>query len=150
MKPAFLWLEHVMGFEATVGGGVPPPRRPFASKRSADGSGLRSTVMWDEAGIQVSTNEQYRPAFSSRQIKSLRKHRATGCQARRRRASRHFIGHEKETAAAWVGSSCRHNAYYEAEPARWGLSGIALEEDSARSKSSVSLGSTGSGPNAYL
>lgn len=66
MKPALLWMEHVMGLEQlwqvafhTVD--VDATRRT--------GSGLRSIVMWDPAsGVKFANNEPARPFFKASQI----------------------------------------------------------------------------------
>jgi 4-hydroxyphenylpyruvate dioxygenase len=68
MKPALLWLEHVMELEPfwnvefhTAGG-----------EASADGSGLRSQVMWDPAsGLKLACNEPLRPAFFASQVSTF-------------------------------------------------------------------------------
>ena len=64
MKPALLWLEHVLEF------------RPFwrvqfhtADTSEGDGSGLRSQVLWDpRAGIKLANNEPLRPWFERSQV----------------------------------------------------------------------------------
>jgi len=68
MKPALLWMEHVLGFE------------PFweiafhtndvaAVEKRAHGSGLKSVVMWDpHSGIKFANNEPFRPYFKESQI----------------------------------------------------------------------------------
>jgi 4-hydroxyphenylpyruvate dioxygenase len=70
MKPALLWMEHVLGFEpfweiafhtndVTAAGDVP----------RAHGSGLKSIVMWDRAsGLKFANNEPFRPFFKESQI----------------------------------------------------------------------------------
>jgi 4-hydroxyphenylpyruvate dioxygenase len=66
MKPALLWLEHVLGFEqmwqvAFHTSDVDPHRKT--------GSGLKSIVMWDPAsGTRFANNEPARPFFRSSQI----------------------------------------------------------------------------------
>jgi 4-hydroxyphenylpyruvate dioxygenase len=64
MKPALLWLEHVLEL------------RPFwgvqfhtAAAGESDGSGLRSQVFWDpRSGIKFANNEPLRPAFERSQV----------------------------------------------------------------------------------
>ncbi len=65
MKPALLWLEHVLGLE------------PFwdvefhseGAVRASGGSGLRSQVMWDPvSGLKLANNEPLRPSFQKSQI----------------------------------------------------------------------------------
>jgi 4-hydroxyphenylpyruvate dioxygenase len=73
MKPALLWMEHVLGFEefwevkfhtADV---VRDAQRRAAMLQK--GSGLRSIVMHDpKSGVKFANNEPWRPAFKSSQI----------------------------------------------------------------------------------
>jgi 4-hydroxyphenylpyruvate dioxygenase len=66
MKPALLWMEHVLGLEQLWKvefhtSDVDPARRT--------GSGLRSIVMWDPASqVKFANNEPARPFFKSSQI----------------------------------------------------------------------------------
>ncbi len=70
MKPALLWMEHVLGLEQLweiafhtndVAAQVDRPR--------AHGSGLKSIVMWDRAsGLKFANNEPFRPFFKESQI----------------------------------------------------------------------------------
>ncbi|BDG10235.1 4-hydroxyphenylpyruvate dioxygenase family protein [Anaeromyxobacter paludicola] len=73
MKPALLWMEHVLGFEefwevefhTADAAGSEARRRAM----QAHGSGLRSVVMRDPAsGVKFANNEPWRPAFKSSQI----------------------------------------------------------------------------------
>jgi len=69
MKPALLWMEHVLGFE------------PYwdiefhtsdVSQNVAHGSGLRSQVMWDpSSGVRFANNEPWRPHFKASQINAF-------------------------------------------------------------------------------
>ncbi len=72
MKPALLWLEHVMGFERfweiafhtndVVAAGT-------TSGKRTHGSGLKSVVMWDpRSGVKFANNEPFRPFFKESQI----------------------------------------------------------------------------------
>jgi 4-hydroxyphenylpyruvate dioxygenase len=72
MKPALLWLEHVMGFEEFWEvqfhtSDVARERR--ARLEAAKGSGLRSVVMRDpRSGVKFANNEPWRPSFKSSQV----------------------------------------------------------------------------------
>jgi len=67
MKPALLWLEHVMGFEQLWD--VQFHTEDVAEDRGKSGSGLRSVVMWDpESGVKFANNEPWRPFFKDSQI----------------------------------------------------------------------------------
>jgi 4-hydroxyphenylpyruvate dioxygenase len=73
MKPALLWMEHVLGFEEfwevqfhTADAAASEARR---RAMMAKGSGLRSVVMRDpRSGTKFANNEPWRPAFESSQI----------------------------------------------------------------------------------
>ena len=71
MKPALLWMQHVLGLEQLweiafhtndVAAGPTHARREH-------GSGLKSVVMWDPAsGVKFANNEPFRPFFKESQI----------------------------------------------------------------------------------
>jgi 4-hydroxyphenylpyruvate dioxygenase len=71
MKPALLWMEHVLGFEplweiAFHTNDVAAAQHEMAR---AHGSGLKSVVMWDPAsGVKFANNEPFRPFFKQSQI----------------------------------------------------------------------------------
>jgi 4-hydroxyphenylpyruvate dioxygenase len=68
MKPALLWMEHVLGLQKlwdisfhTNDVASPDPRQ--------HGSGLKSVVMWDPASeLKFANNEPFRPFFKDSQI----------------------------------------------------------------------------------
>jgi 4-hydroxyphenylpyruvate dioxygenase len=71
MKPALLWMEHVLGFEEFWG--VEFHTADGASEREARlrarGSGLRSVVMRDPlSGVKFANNEPWRPDFKRSQV----------------------------------------------------------------------------------
>lgn len=70
MKPALLWMDHVLGF-------VPLWEIAFhtndvasdSKQKRTHGSGLKSVVMWDPAsGVKFANNEPFRPFFKESQI----------------------------------------------------------------------------------
>lgn len=79
MKPALLWMEHVLGFE-------PYWKIEFHTEEVArggtGGSGLRSQVMFDRtSGVKFANNEPWRPFFKSSQINIFNEdHRGDGVQ----------------------------------------------------------------------
>jgi len=79
MKPALLWLEHVMGFESYWN--VQFHTDDVDGDRSK-GSGLRSTVMWEPgSGVKFANNEPWRPFFKASQINVFHEdHRGDGVQ----------------------------------------------------------------------
>jgi 4-hydroxyphenylpyruvate dioxygenase len=85
MKPALLWMEHVLGFEEFWE--VQFHTRDAAERRrvereAAHGSGLRSVVMRDPfSGVKFANNEPWRPAFKSSQVNLFHEeHRGDGVQ----------------------------------------------------------------------
>lgn len=80
MAPTLLWLEHVLGFERFWH--VEFHTDDVARRVDAQGSGLRSVVMWDRAsGVKFANNEPYRPNFRASQINVFHEeHRGDGVQ----------------------------------------------------------------------
>ena len=68
MKPALLWMDHVLGFVPLWEIAFHTNDVPGAEKRT-HGSGLKSVVMWDPAsGVKLANNEPFRPFFKESQI----------------------------------------------------------------------------------
>ena len=68
MKPALLWMEHLLGFEKFWEIAFHTNDVAAAQKRE-HGSGLKSVVMWDPiSGIKFANNEPFRPFFKESQI----------------------------------------------------------------------------------
>lgn len=66
MKPALLWMEHVMGFDRFWDVEF---HTTDVGKDKSHGSGLRSVVMWDRpSGVKFANNEPWRPFFKASQI----------------------------------------------------------------------------------
>jgi 4-hydroxyphenylpyruvate dioxygenase len=72
MKPALLWMEHVLGFEEFWEVAFHTADAAAEARRAAmqaHGSGLRSVVMRDpRSGVKFANNEPWRPAFKASQI----------------------------------------------------------------------------------
>ncbi|MBI5067361.1 MAG: VOC family protein [Deltaproteobacteria bacterium] len=72
MKPALLWMEHVLGFEEFWEVQFHTRDAAGEARRAAmqaHGSGLRSVVMRDpKSHVKFANNEPWRPAFKSSQI----------------------------------------------------------------------------------
>jgi len=128
MKPALLWLEHVLGFEplwevAFHTSDVDPRKRT--------GSGLKSVVMWDpKSGVKFANNEPARPFFKSSQINIFNEElRGDGVQ--------HAALTVEDILSAVRGLRARNvnfmptpASYYEMLPERIAKSGIgAIDED---------------------
>ena len=114
MKPALLWMEHVLGLEelwevAFHTKDAAEARR--AALEAQRGSGLRSVVMRDPAsGVKFANNEPWRPAFKSSQINVFNEdHRGDGIQ----HAALTVRGHPRARCAGCAraaSSSCRRPA----------------------------------------
>ncbi|HUK65558.1 MAG TPA: VOC family protein [Anaeromyxobacteraceae bacterium] len=72
MKPALLWMEHVLGFEEYWEVKFHTAEAASAERKKVlmhGGSGLRSIVMIDpKSGLKFANNEPWRPDFKSSQI----------------------------------------------------------------------------------
>ena len=67
MKPALLWMEHVLGFQQMWE--IAFHTRDVSQTQGSHGSGLKSIVMWDPAsGVKFANNEPFRPFFKDSQI----------------------------------------------------------------------------------
>ncbi|HEX4339667.1 MAG TPA: VOC family protein [Polyangiaceae bacterium] len=148
MKPALLWLEHVMGFEPLWE--VEFHTRDVAKYEIRDGSGLRSKVMWEpESGIKFANNEPYRPAFKLSQINQFyEEHRGDGVQ-HAALATRDIIGTVETLKRRGVELMPTPRTYYEALPERLERLGIELEEELGTLEE-LGILVDGSGPGRYL
>jgi 4-hydroxyphenylpyruvate dioxygenase len=130
MKPALLWMEHVMGFVSYWNVKF---HTDDVSGDHAKGSGLRSTVMCDlDSGVKFANNEPWRPFFKASQINIFNEeHRGDGVQ--------HVALTVKDIISAVRGMRARGisfmptpGTYYDMLPARLEQLGVGkLEEDIA-------------------
>jgi 4-hydroxyphenylpyruvate dioxygenase len=68
MKPALLWMQHVLGLEQLWEIAFHTNDVAAAQQRT-HGSGLKSVVMWDPpSGVKFANNEPFRPFFKESQI----------------------------------------------------------------------------------
>lgn len=79
MRPALLWMEHVLGFKQYWDVEF---HTTDVSIDQTTGSGLRSVVMWDpHSGLKFANNEPWRPFFKKSQINVFAEdHRGDGVQ----------------------------------------------------------------------
>jgi 4-hydroxyphenylpyruvate dioxygenase len=130
MKPALLWMEHVLGLEQlwqvefhTVD--VDPNR--------TTGSGLKSIVMWDPgSGIKFANNEPARPFFKASQINIFNEElRGDGVQHVALAIS-DIVGGVRGLRAAGVSFMPTPGSYYDMLPERLVKNKIgAIDEDHA-------------------
>jgi 4-hydroxyphenylpyruvate dioxygenase len=146
MKPALLWMEHVLGleefwevaFHTDEAGGPKKPAPPVGEARRAaveaqKGSGLRSVVMRDPgSGVKFANNEPWRPAFKSSQINVFHEeHRGDGIQHAALTVS-DILSAVRGMRARGVEFMPTPGAYYDALPERLRTTGIgSIEEDLA-------------------
>jgi 4-hydroxyphenylpyruvate dioxygenase len=154
MKPALLWMEHVLGFEEFWE--VQFHTRDAAeAKRAAleaqRGSGLRSVVMKDpRSGVKFANNEPWRPAFKSSQINVFNEdHRGDGIQ--------HAALTVADILSAVEGMRARGvefmptpGAYYDALPERIRTSGIGRIDEDLEALREREILVDGAGPGSYL
>jgi 4-hydroxyphenylpyruvate dioxygenase len=149
MKPALLWLEHVLGFE-------PLWEIQFhtgASTRSGggEGSGLRSKVMWDPAtGIKLACNEPCRPSFASSQIARFHEeHRGDGIQHVALGVG-DIVHAVRALRARSVEVMPTPRAYYELLPGRLRDLHVGCVDEDLSALEELQILVDGSGPRAYL
>jgi 4-hydroxyphenylpyruvate dioxygenase len=130
MKPALLWMEHVLGFE------------PFweiafhtndvaAAQQRVHGSGLKSVVMWDRAsGVKFANNEPFRPFFKESQINVFAEdNRGDGVQ-HSALAVADIVGTVRGLRAAGVEFMTTPGTYYDVLPARLEQLGVGAIDES--------------------
>jgi 4-hydroxyphenylpyruvate dioxygenase len=149
MKPALLWLEHVLGFEPLWD--VAFHTEDSATSSGADGSGVRSKVMWDPATrIKFANNEPARPSFKASQINRFcEDHRGDGVQ-HVALATRDIIYTVRELRARRVEMMPTPHAYYDRLPKRLGDLGIGGISEDLGALEELEILVDGSAPNAYL
>ena len=154
MKPALLWMEHVLGLEEFWE--VQFHTKDAAQARRAAlqakaGSGLRSVVMRDpRSGVKFANNEPWRPAFKSSQINVFHEeHRGDGIQ--------HAALTVKDILPAVRGLRARGvefmptpAAYYDALPERIRTSGIGRIDEDVATLRELEILVDGAGPGSYL
>ncbi|HEY6559115.1 MAG TPA: VOC family protein [Polyangiaceae bacterium] len=149
MKPALLWLTHVLGFESFWE--VEFHTQQMADYRVRDGSGLRSKVMWDPAtGIKFANNEPYRPSFKTSQINVFHEeHRGDGVQhvALGTRDILQTVRALRERGALFMPTPER---YYELLPKRLAEQGIGNIDEDLNTLRELQILVDGSGAHSYL
>jgi 4-hydroxyphenylpyruvate dioxygenase len=154
MKPALLWMEHVLGLEefwevAFHTKDAAEAKR--AAREAQRGSGLRSVVMRDpRSGVKFANNEPWRPAFKSSQINVFNEdHRGDGIQ--------HAALTVADILPAVEGMRARGvefmptpGAYYDALPERIRVSGIGRIDEDVEALRERQILVDGAGPGSYL
>jgi 4-hydroxyphenylpyruvate dioxygenase len=154
MKPALLWMEHVLGLEefwevAFHTKDAAGTRR--AALEAQRGSGLRSVVMRDAAsGLKLANNEPWRPAFASSQISVFTEdQRGDGIQHAALTVT-DIVGAVRAMRSRGVAFMPTPGAYYDALPERIGTSGIGRIDEDPAALRELGILVDGAGPGAYL
>jgi 4-hydroxyphenylpyruvate dioxygenase len=149
MKPALLWLEHVLGFEPLWE--VEFHTKDIAKYEIRDGSGLRSKVMWDpSSGIKFANNEPYRPSFKQSQINVFHEeHRGDGVQ-HIALSVRDIVTAVSALRSRGVEFMPTPHAYYERLPSRLEELGIGRIAEDVHTLERLGILVDGSAPNRYL
>ena len=154
MKPALLWMEHVLGLEEFW-------EVQFHTKDAAEakraavqaqrGSGLRSVVMRDaRSGVKLANNEPWRPAFKSSQINVFNEdHRGDGIQHAALTVT-DILSAVRGLRARGVEFMPTPKAYYEALPERVRATGIGRIDEDVETLEQLQILVDGAGPGSYL
>jgi 4-hydroxyphenylpyruvate dioxygenase len=154
MKPALLWMEHVLGLEELW-------EVQFHTKDAAEakraaiqaqkGSGLRSVVMWDpRSGVKFANNEPWRPAFKSSQINVFHEdHRGDGIQ-HAALTVKDILSAVEAMRARGVEFMPTPGTYYDALPERIDTSGIGKIDEDVEHLRRLEILVDGAGPGSYL
>jgi 4-hydroxyphenylpyruvate dioxygenase len=154
MKPALLWMEHVLGFEEFWE--VTFHTKDAAEARRAaleaqKGSGLRSVVMRDpRSGAKFANNEPWRPAFKSSQINLFNEdHRGDGVQHAALTVA-DIVAAVRAMRARGVEFMPTPGSYYDALPERIRTSGIGRVDEDLADLRELEILVDGASPGAYL
>jgi 4-hydroxyphenylpyruvate dioxygenase len=150
MKPALLWMEHVLGL-------VPLWEIAFhtndvaAGETRLHGSGLKSVVMWDPAsGVKFANNEPYRPFFKESQINIFAEdNRGDGVQ-HSALAARDVVSAVRGLRARGVEFMPTPGSYFDLLPERLRTTGIGSIDESVDTLRELEILVDGSRPREYL
>jgi 4-hydroxyphenylpyruvate dioxygenase len=149
MAPALLWLEHVFGFERFWH--VEFHTDDVARRVDAQGSGLRSVVMWDpESGVKFANNEPYRPNFKASQINVFHEeHRGDGVQHVALTVS-NIVRAVRGLRERGVEFMPTPKAYYDALGSRLASLGVGALDEAVSELEENQILVDGDGPGRYL
>jgi 4-hydroxyphenylpyruvate dioxygenase len=154
MKPALLWMEHVLGFEEfwevqfhTAEAASEARRKAMQAK----GSGLRSIVMRDpHSGVKFANNEPWRPAFKSSQINIFHEdQRGDGIQHAALTVE-DILGAVRAMRARGVEFMPTPGTYYEMLPERLKQIGVGKIEEDVKTLRDLEILVDGGAPGSYL
>jgi 4-hydroxyphenylpyruvate dioxygenase len=133
MKPALLWMQHVLGLEQLweIAFHTNDVAQAATRARREHGSGLKSVVMWDPvSGVKFANNEPFRPFFKESQINIFAEdNRGDGVQ-HSALAVVDIVGAVRGLRAAGVEFMATPGTYYDALPERLERIGVGRIEES--------------------
>jgi 4-hydroxyphenylpyruvate dioxygenase len=154
MKPALLWMEHVLGFEEfwevqfhTAEAASEQRKKAMMAK----GSGLRSVVMRDpKSGVKFANNEPWRPAFKSSQINVFHEdQRGDGVQHAALTVG-DILSAVRGLAGRGVEFMPTPASYYEMLPARLKEIGVGTIDETPAQLQELQILVDGAAPGSYL
>ncbi len=150
MKPALLWMDHVLGFEQLWEIAFHTNDVAAAEKRT-HGSGLKSVVMWDpHSGVKFANNEPFRPFFKESQINIFAEdNRGDGVQ-HSALAVTDILQAVRGLRARGVEFMSTPASYFDMLPERLRSSGIATIDESIDSLRELEILIDGDKPRQYL
>ncbi|OFX25940.1 MAG: 4-hydroxyphenylpyruvate dioxygenase [Anaeromyxobacter sp. RBG_16_69_14] len=154
MKPALLWMEHVLGFEEFwevqfhTADAASEQRRKAMQAR---GSGLRSVVMRDpKSGVKFANNEPWRPAFKSSQINVFHEEQRGDGVQHAALTVEDILSAVRDMRARSVEFMPTPGTYYDALPERLKAIGVGnIDEDVAKLRE-LEILVDGGAPGRYL
>jgi len=155
MKPALLWMEHVLGmseFWEVQFHTQDAASAKRAAVQAQKGSGLRSVVMKDLASgvVKFANNEPWRPAFKSSQINLFNEdHRGDGIQ-HAALTVKDILGSVKVMREKGVQFMPTPGTYYDALPERLKTTGIGKIDERIEDLRKLEILIDGAAPGAYM
>jgi len=153
MKPALLWMEHVLGFEPLweIAFHTSDVVRGQTGARAAHGSGLKSVVMWDPgSGIKLANNEPFRPYFKESQINIFAEdNRGDGVQ-HSALAVKDIVGAVRGMRQAGVEFMPTPGSYFDMLPERLRTTGIGRLDENIDTLRELEILVDGARPHEYL
>jgi 4-hydroxyphenylpyruvate dioxygenase len=154
MKPALLWMEHVLGFEEFWEVKFHTKDAAEAKRQAVQaqkGSGLRSVVMRDpRSGVKFANNEPWRPAFKSSQINVFNEdHRGDGIQ-HAALSVKDILSAVRQMRGRGIEFMPTPGTYYEALPERLQQTGIGRIDESIGELRDLEILVDGAGLGSYL
>lgn len=148
MAPALLWMEHVLGFERYWDVEF---HTTDVDPKMADGSGLRSQVMYDpNSGLKFANNEPYRPNFRKSQIHLFTEdHRGDGVQ-HAALAVKDIVTSVRTMRERGARFMPTPGTYYDVLPKRIELLGIGSIEEDVSVLRDLEILVDGNGKDSYL